>query len=1538
MKIKNLFYIFFFLFVALACKAQTPFPTGIRLNNATEVTTADSIPVIAANGVIKTWISLSNLSNDDAFNQDNKNKFVKFTSNCINKGCARDLLNNSDPAIVVDETETLFITITRTTTARGRTNVFVLNGLGKGSYGTGETQVTNSDIEQISSSTTTINIIEDLPNTQFIELGDVGSTDITTAFNAHTFTGSEDPIQDQNDGFVIVNVIINGQELQYLFVGDGGSYGTGGTETAIDEDLVLLTDIDGLPDTQFIELGEIGTAEIEDAFNAHTFTGSEDPVQDQLDGYVVVKTLVNGNEVDYLFVGEGGAYGTAGTETAIKDDFIVYLPYEEATPNNAWNIATGSVGNDTGIEATAQSQPIVHNQTVFANRLMVNGGGSSFAGIQNRDTNWLYVSGNQGLVLRAFNPNEGHVRITSNGLMNDHDTDPITWNARVGRNYNDGIVDSDINLNFVGIGIDDVVDLAGKNAGSWYASLHIDPTYEATYGDRPYYAIKSERGLMQFGGYGSGTITGTPTYNLSVDASGNVIETATGGGGGGASELSDLTDVNTSTPTDKNVLIADGVDWESRPLVIDDISDYTPLNMYSEGGTAGVDGIATIGDLDFSSFPSVTGNGIIYDEDLDFGGGGAPAIVGFADNIVLGSMTVGLSINKSINNIGINALNTSMGDIMGAGNNTVLSVNDTNQTIHLGSNGLVLDASQVVGAGQDNYVLTYDNATSKISLEAASGTTITNTSELINDGADATSTFVEHDELATVATSGDYTDLINTPQNLSDFTDDIGATEAIVANTLFVDTVLGNDGTAVPENRNRPYLTVAAAYTALPSVGWTIEFIDGNVTRDMSTPFPAKSFKISSVSEGTFDFSGAIGTDLRTAGYKEIYLPNARLLMSGTDKDFGSTNSTLKMDVGTLEVTSGGTTSSQGIFLAGPGISEGNSLKFKTIINGNSDCLFGLASDLIVTENFEGNIANAQLFGNGGNLRDVYFNKITLGVATYRLTQKTPTGTITIKELSGTGNFSIGPYLGSYTLDLDGINIDSGITFTLADRLNGKLTVKGNVKNYTGYIKVTSAFNAAGGSNLIKFDGFIGKIDEILWGSTNNFEFSNSQLTFADRLMSTSGASGTSEAIVKSVTFTGINILTSETENQPQLIERALPNQTVTINGYVTGNFLSFGKNIKAVYESVSTREKENEIIVRSKYDLIDRTLDSSTTYIVDGSLTLLTGEYIEIPTGGLTLSGYGFNVSKIIKNVSGESIFTSQSGNSGDFITNFIEYSSGDGSVFDIIDTDGTDAIELNDVNFVGCSSLGELNGYRQLTATTIGIYGCSDGFTLSGAWNGFKITNTNIFGFGSSGTLIKEGTSLSFNNRMFLNLNLDLPTGAIITDLDATNFNSDKLLQINNTNVKLNGVLDDSNTPTLVPNITQSDARSYWSNNVGLYNTTTTNPPTLTYPFTIINPEDTDDATLFYTPVAITVTSVASHISGTTNVVFNIGFSSTADGAITDVFTSDITLTSTSGQINNSGFNDATIPANSWVRLDIDSISGTPTQFASTIIYTED
>ena len=72
--------------------------------------------------------------------------------------------------------------------------------------------------------------------------------------------------------------------------------------------------------------------------------------------------------------------------------------------------------------------------------------------------------------------------------------------------------------------------------------------------------------------------------------------------GGGASELSDLSDVNTSTPTNRNVLIADGVDWESRALVEADISDLqsyvlpTDIDTLAEINAILIDGSTLISD------------------------------------------------------------------------------------------------------------------------------------------------------------------------------------------------------------------------------------------------------------------------------------------------------------------------------------------------------------------------------------------------------------------------------------------------------------------------------------------------------------------------------------------------------------------------------------------------------------------------------------------------------------------------------------------------------------------------------------------------------------------------------------------------------------------------------------------------------------------------------------------------------------------------------------------------------------------------------
>lgn len=674
-------------------------------------------------------------------------------------------------------------------------------------------------------------------------------------------------------------------------------------------------------------------------------------------------------------------------------------------------------------------------------------------------------------------------------------------------------------------------------------------------------------------------------------------------------------------------------------------------------------------------------------------------------------------------------------------------------------------------------------------------------------------------------TTGDDTDyrlltqneVLELPTLLSSFIDDIGATASRVANTIFVNTVTGNDTTGELENRDKPFLTDAAAYAAIPDDGsvWDINFIDGNVTRDMSGSFPTLPFRIISTSTGVFDFTNCPNT--ATSHDLEIFIPNATFnnLSSGTALNFGNSSYVLQITCKNMNYSRDG---------VGFGGKVYGTIGSFVNVTGNAslgNSLIGFSTGTL-TVGDTATHSSGSFVGNSGKNVTININTLHLTSNAGICEQNATNITFEVGNITSTGVVSltiIKAYKPNTIINFNNSNISDDVNIIVTSNINTAtdrtITIRGTLlnKGLTFNTRPVIAHN----NFLILFDNFTGKIQTLPIACEADVTFIRCNIEVDSSLVNI-GSHPTK--LIKNMKFIGSNVI-KQNSASPLIVGSALES-TIVVEGSVSTNASTFGEFITVDYNTATFKEKLGEIVVRDKTDIVNRTLSAELTYIIDGDLTLDAGDFIEIPAGGnITINGYGLEASRITKNTVGESIFSSPVGGSGGLQMQGLSFSSGAGSVFDLTDEDGTNAIEVNVCNFEGCASIGELDGYRQFLGTTIGIYGCSDGLTLSGVWNGFKITNTNVFGFGATGTLFKEGTTLLFNNRFYSELNVDLPAGAELSDLQNSNFNDDELFQITNSLIKLNGTVSIANTAALLPNILSTDSESRWINNIGIENT---------------------------------------------------------------------------------------------------------------------
>jgi hypothetical protein len=113
----------------------------------------------------------------------------------------------------------------------------------------------------------------------------------------------------------------------------------------------------------------------------------------------------------------------------------------------------------------------------------------------------------------------------------------------------------------------------------------------------------------------------------------------------------------------------------------------------------------------------------------------------------------------------------------------------------------------------------------------------------------------------------------------------------------------------------------------------------------------------------------------------------------------------------------------------------------------------------------------------------------------------------------------------------------------------------------------------------------------------------------------------------------------------------------------------------------------------------------------------------------------------------------------------------------------------------------------------------------------------------------------------------------------------------------------------------------------------------PTYVKTIGIETPSSSENIALFFTDDAITITQVNDVCRGTTpSVTWNIAHATTRNnGTPNELFSSDRVTTSLTGA-ETTTFNDATIPAGSWVWLTTSATSGTVDEFTVSLEYTRD
>jgi len=276
-----------------------------------------------------------------------------------------------------------------------------------------------------------------------------------------------------------------------------------------------------------------------------------------------------------------------------------------------------------------------------------------------------------------------------------------------------------------------------------------------------------------------------------------------------------------------------------------------------------------------------------------------------------------------------------------------------------------------------------------------------------------------------------------------------------------------------------------------------------------------------------------------------------------------------------------------------------------------------------------------------------------------------------------------------------------------------------------------------------------------------------------------------------------------------------------------TGSGLT-STNIDDAIKEASTKGTllSNRIVVNQSNvsSTLGGVIDSSKEYFLDGQINMGTIQ-VTVPTTGINIAGYNFDVSGLYSTEDNYTMFISDVMGSGNFIAKdySVSVNGTNSKVYNLNDATGFNAFEFSRINYNNCSSLGEIDGYRQGLEDGTGRFGGSPSLTLSGTWLGGYRIGTSIVRNMDDLTiepLFKEGSNFVMNSRFITDMNVDLGDLQPLLDFSDSNFPNPSTLQLQEMIVTRAGTIDPTDT-NITPNIESTELASYWKRNVGLTNT---------------------------------------------------------------------------------------------------------------------